>query len=65
MSNCQKVQKVIYEVGIGSFLRLHSIWSQKLKFHETPDSVQDRILAAQSTSKSHNFLTAYRIEVCK
>jgi hypothetical protein len=54
MSNRQKIEKVIYDAGIGSFLQLHSIWSQKLKFHVTPDSVQDRISAAWSTSKGHN-----------
>jgi hypothetical protein len=65
MSNCQKVEKVIYEVGIESLLRLHSIWSRKLRFCRTPDSVQDRISGAQSTSKSHNSSTTYHIEVCK
>jgi hypothetical protein len=55
ISNCQKVEKVIYEVGIGSFLRLHSIWGQKLRFRRGPDSVQDRISVGRLTSKGHNF----------
>jgi hypothetical protein len=46
-----KVEKVSYNVDIGSFLRLHSIWGQKLRFHGILDSVQDRISAARSTSK--------------
>jgi hypothetical protein len=49
MDSCQKAKKVGYDVGFGRFLRLHSIWSEKSRFHGTPDSVQDRVSAARST----------------
>jgi hypothetical protein len=32
MGKHHKVEKVSYDVGIGSFLRLHLIWSQKSDF---------------------------------
>jgi hypothetical protein len=38
--------KVSYEFGIGSFLRLQSIWDEKFRFSGIPDSVQNRISAA-------------------
>jgi hypothetical protein len=44
-----KHQKVSYKVDIGSSLRLHSIGSEKFRFRGIPDSVQNRISAAQST----------------
>jgi hypothetical protein len=54
MGSRRKARKVGYDVGFGRFLRLHSIWREKSGFHGTLDSVQDRVSAARSTSKSHN-----------
>jgi hypothetical protein len=54
MDNRQKDEKVSYDVGIECFLRLHLNWSQKSRFLRMRNSVQNKILAARPTLKSHN-----------
>jgi hypothetical protein len=54
MSNDWKIEKVNYEFGIVSFLRLYLDWTPKFKIRRSLKSDQPRISAAQSTSKSSN-----------
>jgi hypothetical protein len=54
MSNDLKVEKVNYEFGIRSFLRLCLDWSQKFKILRLLKSDQPRISAVRPTSKLHN-----------
>jgi hypothetical protein len=49
-----KVEKVKYEFGIGSFLRLYLDWTQKFKILRLLKSDQPRISAVWPTSKLHN-----------
>jgi hypothetical protein len=65
MSNECKVEKVNYEFGIGSFLRLYLDWTHKFKILRLLKSNQPRISAARPTSKFHNSQTAHRIRACK
>jgi hypothetical protein len=46
MGNRQKVEKVIYDVGIKGFLRLQLNWGQTFRILRMHDSVQSRISAA-------------------
>jgi hypothetical protein len=43
MSNYHKFEKASYNVGIGSFLRLHWISNEKFKIRGIPDFVHNRI----------------------
>jgi hypothetical protein len=54
MSNDWKVEKVSYEFGIGSFLRLYLDYAQKFKILRLLKSDQPRISAVRPTSKLHN-----------
>jgi hypothetical protein len=54
MGSHRKGEKVGYKIGIESFWRLHSKWSQTFKYLSMHNSTHNRISAARSTSKLHN-----------
>jgi hypothetical protein len=54
ISNACKVEKVNYEFGILSFLRLYLDWTQKFQILRLYKSDQPRISAARSTLKGCN-----------
>ncbi len=54
MINEGKVEKVNYEFGIRSFLRMYLDWTQKFKILRLLKSDQPRISAVRPTLKLHN-----------